>query len=238
MEANCGSHGHSVNDGIQSDSCSMKYTSIDEAVNVILRLGQRTQLFKIDLKDAYRIVPMHLDDHVLLGVAWQGELTLIGPLPFGLRSAPKLFSAVADAVAWSLHMEGFQWQIHYLDDFCFSSLHSSTTPGAKLSVVLNHMARLSVPVATHKTEGPSTCISFLGILIDTDKMELRLPMGKVQRFRQVIQEWCGKTSCTSKDLESFLGHLSHAASVIRPGHTFLRQLFCLLSVTRRPAPIT
>ena len=36
-------------------------------------------------------------------------------LPFGLRqSAPKIFNAVADALAWHLHQAGIR---HYLDDF-------------------------------------------------------------------------------------------------------------------------
>ena len=39
---------------------------------------------------------------------------------------------------------------------------------------------------------------------------------------------------THRELESLLGHLSHAATVIKPGRTFLRQLFPLLHVGRAP----
>ena len=38
-------------------------------------------------------------------------------LPFGLRSAPKIFTAVADAVEWIAKQEGVGFVIHYLDDF-------------------------------------------------------------------------------------------------------------------------
>ena len=38
-------------------------------------------------------------------------------LPFGLRSAPKLFNALADAVKWCVHAEGVPDVYHYLDDF-------------------------------------------------------------------------------------------------------------------------
>ena len=38
-------------------------------------------------------------------------------LPFGLRSAPKIFSAVADAVQWILQSRGISNSLHYLDDF-------------------------------------------------------------------------------------------------------------------------
>ncbi len=87
-------HGHSVNDGIPTTLCSMQYAT---AVNIINVLGRDTQLIKLDLKDAYRIVPA---DYTLLGITWQGQLYLDRALPFGLRSAPKLFNAVADLTAW------------------------------------------------------------------------------------------------------------------------------------------
>ena len=38
-------------------------------------------------------------------------------LPFGLRSAPKIFNAVADALEWCVAREGVQEIYHYLDDF-------------------------------------------------------------------------------------------------------------------------
>ena len=41
-------------------------------------------------------------------------------------------------------------------------------------------------------------------------------------------------SCTKKDLESLIGHLSHAATVVRPGRTFLRLLFTLLTTVNAP----
>ena len=38
-------------------------------------------------------------------------------LPFGLRSAPKILSAVADTVQWILSNNGIRKRLHYLDDF-------------------------------------------------------------------------------------------------------------------------
>jgi hypothetical protein len=36
---------------------------------------------------------------------------------FGLHSAPTVFSAIADFIAWVLHQNGVTYQLHYLDDF-------------------------------------------------------------------------------------------------------------------------
>ena len=97
--------------------------------------------------------------------------------------------------------------------------------------VLEH---LGVPVAAHKMEGPASLITFLGILVDTEAFELRLPAEKIGRLQALLDSWVAKKACTGKELESLLGHLSHAASVIRPGRTFLRQLFDLLHWVRLP----
>ena len=40
-------------------------------------------------------------------------------LPFGLKSASKIFSALADGLQWILVQEGITHQLHYLDDFIF-----------------------------------------------------------------------------------------------------------------------
>ena len=89
-------------------------------------------------------------------------------------------------------------------------------------------------MASHKTEGPATELSFLGILIDTVRFQLRLPTDKLARLCQLVAVWQAKRSCTRNELESFVGHLSHAAIVIQPGKIFLRPLFSLLSATARP----
>ena len=39
-----------------------------------------------------------------------------GP-PFGLRSAPMIFSAIADILLWIMQNKGATWGIHYIDDF-------------------------------------------------------------------------------------------------------------------------
>ena len=67
-------HGQSVNDGISSELSSVQYASIDEAVSVMLSMGQATLLVKIDLKDAYHLVLVHPEDHHLLGISWGGAV--------------------------------------------------------------------------------------------------------------------------------------------------------------------
>ena len=45
--------GHSVNDGIASDVCSLKYSTVDDAVELIRHQGNEALMSKLDLKSAY-----------------------------------------------------------------------------------------------------------------------------------------------------------------------------------------
>ena len=92
--------GHSVNDGIEPELCSLSYASVDVAVATITDVGRGTLLAMLDLEIAYRIVLVHPDDRLLLGMEWNGGWFLDTALPFGLRSAPKIFNALADGLMW------------------------------------------------------------------------------------------------------------------------------------------
>lgn len=69
-------------------------------------LGKGCLLAKLDLKEAYRAVPVHPSDQRLIAVQWNGETYIDRALPFGLCSAPKLFSALTDAMMWFLYERG------------------------------------------------------------------------------------------------------------------------------------
>ena len=76
--------GHSVNDGIVLSICSLQYTSLDQAVDMIRSLGQEALRAKIDIQNVYRILPIHLDDRRLLGLSWRGHIYVDTTLPFEL----------------------------------------------------------------------------------------------------------------------------------------------------------
>ncbi len=73
-------------------------------------------LAKFDVESVYRTVPVYPEDRWLLGMSWKGQLYVDKVLPFGLRLAPKFYSAVADGLQWILREAGVD-VIHYLDDF-------------------------------------------------------------------------------------------------------------------------
>ena len=219
----------SVNAGIEPELCSLNYLRLDEVIQQIARIGRNTQLAKMDIESAYRMVPVHPGDRHLLAVQWKGRIFFDTRLPFGLRSAPKIFSAVADALQWVFCRQGVTWVAHYLDDFITMGPPGGRECQSNIDLMLVACRRLGVPIAPEKCAGPASVMVFLGFELNTDEMVIRLPHGKLQRILSLIREWVGKKSCRKRELESLLGHLQHAATVVRPGRTFVRRLIELVA---------
>ena len=74
--------GGSVNYGINPDLCSLSYVSVDDAARAITESGRGSNLAKIDIKNAYRMIPVHPEDRLLLGMVH------VGGRPLRRRDAP------------------------------------------------------------------------------------------------------------------------------------------------------
>ena len=91
-----------------------------------------------------------------------------------------------------------------------------------------HLCRImGFPVMREKAVGPATVIDFLGFIIDTMTMELRLPSEELSCITLFFQSWRSRKSCSKRELLSLISNLQHASSVIKPGRTFLRRMIDL-----------
>ena len=71
--------GRSVNDGIRSSLTSLSYVSVDNLAEVVLALGKGAQTAKLDIKSAFRVVPVFPEDRLLLGLKWEGRVFVDSP---------------------------------------------------------------------------------------------------------------------------------------------------------------
>ena len=226
-------HGHSINDGIAKDNCSLHYASIDDAADKIMKLGKGAMLAKMDVRQAYRNIPVAPEDKHLLGIQWNGQIYVDQVLPFGLRSAPIIFSAIADALLWIMQNKGVSWGIHYIDDFLTAGAPGSQECQQNTLIMQSVCEEAGLPMKPSKSVGPTTSIVFLGILIDTVEKELRLPQDKLADLQSMITQWRGRKACRKRELLSLIGSLSHACKVVRSGRTFLRRLIDLSTKAAR-----
>ena len=225
--------GHSVNDGIPKDPYSVKYVTVDDAICSLVDLGPGALMAKFDVKAAYRNIPIHPDDRFLLGMKWRDKFYVDHVLPFGLRSAPFIFDSVAEAVEWILKTNyAVHPLFHYLDDFLTMGPANSPLCQSHVDRAFAVFHRLGLPLHVEKCEGPTTCLVFLGIELDSVHQRARLPADKVDRTLRLLQSWSRKSTCTRRELESLIGSLHHACRVVTPGRTFLRRMIDLLCCFR------
>ena len=85
--------GKSVKNAIDSEMSSLTYIKVDDVANQAAQRGRGTLMAKMDVEEAYRIIPIHPDDRHLLDIYWDGQVYMGAALPFGLRSAPLIFTA-------------------------------------------------------------------------------------------------------------------------------------------------
>lgn len=215
----------SVNDGVPKSLCSLSYITVDDAIEEICRLGPGCLLAKIDIKNAFRLLPVHPADRHLLGMEWRDAIYIDNCLPFGLRSAPRLFDILAELLSWIVYSRGVSFSIHYLDDFLTVGPSASPTCQKNLEIFKNVCKELGVPLALEKVDGPTTCLTFLGITLDTHKMEIRLPEDKLARTKIQISSWLQKKSATKRQILSLVGLLQHATKVVRHGRTFVARMY-------------
>ena len=167
-----------MNSGINAALCSLKFTSVENISLALRSLGRGALIAKLDVKAAYRLIPVHPEDRPLLGIEWRGAQYVDAMLPFGLCSAPKIFTAVADGLEWILRQRGIRYIDHYLDYYVTFGPAGSPECAKALGLIQQTCRELGVPLAMEKLEGPATCLTFLGIEVDTMEGVLRLPQDK------------------------------------------------------------
>ena len=148
---------------------------------------------------------------------------------------------LSDAVEWILlNKSNISFVCHILDDFLIiepappSPSHYQACQ-VSLSSMLLTLRNLGTPVALNKTQGPDNVLEFLGIILDSDKMEARLPLDKVERIQAAsLASFESRKSCTLKELQSLIGTLNFACQVVPPGRPFLQRIVELTSNVPQP----
>ena len=237
-------YGSSINDGICKESHSLQYIMVDDVIQHVVQLGLGALMFKVDIKHAFRMIPVCRDDWSILGMVWRDKYFVDKVLPFGLRSSPALFNPFGEAVCWVLrnnyamaHLE------HHLDDFMGVAAPSTSVATSNAAIqkatMLQVFSNLGIPVATgeDKVVSPTTVMTVLGIEVDSVAQESRLPADKLLPLLSLLKDWQG--SASKRELLSLISHLSFAAKVVPPGRIFIRRLLDLsCTVSGLSAPLT
>ena len=184
----------SINDLIDKEQCSLTYVKLDDAIKKISEVGTGAMLCKFDIKDAFKICPVCKDQWKLFCVRWDNLVYVLVCLSFGWRSSPKILDTLASSVCWiAENCYNIECIFHLLDDFL-----TIDRPQYDANITYQSMLKLfeslGIPLSTNKTVGPCTCLEYLGVILDSVKMEARLPADKILRIKTFIQKLLSKRS--------------------------------------------
>ena len=226
--------GCSVNDFISKEEFPTSYTHFDIATQMVVSYGRGCLLTKIDIKHAYRLLPVRTEDWPLLVFCWQGQYYVDLVLPFGGRSSASIFTSFADLVCWILTNKIKIMVIHYSDDFLMFSEPFIYQALRELGQFRDTFQRLNIPIAEDKIAGPAPQVPYLGIDIDTENFTISIPHDKITETMSKMYIWCTRRTCTQVQLQSLVGKFTFFAKVIRAGRIFTRSLIDLIYTVHRP----
>lgn len=226
--------GESINSKVVELECAL--TSFDQGAALVVAAGRGALLSKIDIRSAYRCIPVRPADWHLLGMRWRGHYYYEKSLPFGLSSSCALWEEYATAAEWIVRSLGVTSIVHYIDDTLLVSAGEQHKAAAVMDIVLRVFATLGLPIATDKLVGPVTQLVYLGIQLDSSTMTASLDPSRVNDINTMLSKWASRRSCSRRELLSLIGTLSFATKVVRPGRIFLRRMLNRAAATKhRPA---
>ena len=180
-------------------------------------------LGKVDLKDAYFTIPIHTPHRKYLRFNFQGKSYQFNCLPFGLCSAPWVFTKTLKPAIALLREMGVRI-IVYIDDMLV--LAESRDMAREALEALSHLLEcLGFIINWGKSVlEPDNTIEFLGLTINTKSMILSLPAGKLKKIRAEARKMGKQAAVSARELSRLLGKMNAAASVIPIAPLFCRNL--------------
>jgi len=221
--------GSSVNDHISAELFSLQYMSVDDVANVIKDIGRGALLAKLDLSDAFHHILVWPEDWELLGSTWQDnngltQFYVSAVLPFGLRSSPKLFNDFAQAAQFIMQYAGVSYVNHYLDDYITVGVRDSEECHTNLNIMTEVCNNLNFGINPDKVVNPCTALEFLGIWVDSEKMELRISADRLTDIMSDLAQWTHRCRAKKRALLSLIGKLIFVSRVVRSGRSFVRRM--------------
>lgn len=217
--------GGSVNDAIPDHLKSVNYCYVQDVVQYIIGSKIKGQyMSKVDIKEAFRIIPVHPSDWKWLGMRLHDMYYFDTALPMGCSTSCSIFQSVTRGLCWMARQHMPDIAIFgYLDDFLIISSDKDTA--------LRHLAgfqdlciSLGVPLAREKTVGPTTRLTFLGIGLDTLESTLFLDEEKRESAIEKLEVFIERRSQRRLQWQSLVGTLSFLSQVVLPGRAFMSRI--------------
>lgn len=177
----------------------------------------------LDLKNAYFLIPVNETYRKYLRFAWQGKIFEFNVLPFGLSTAPYVFTKLLKPVMSLLRSLGFMSTI-YLDDICciaptYEECINNITQSRALLESLGFIVNEEKSCFT-----PDHRCTYLGFIIDTENFHVCLTDEKRQNILTELKKLSRLQRCTIRYFARVVGLLTSACPGVKYGWLYTKQL--------------
>ena len=230
---------HSVNESISSDwsqypgyQGDLTLPTSDILVDAILRVGKDALLWKTDFAAYYKQLNIDLAYLHQLAFAFDNKIYFESRLPFGLRTSCLNAQRVSQAAIKIYNSKSPSFATAYVDDCIGCS--PSVRAQKDFDLFWEVTEELGMQKTLEKCQSPSSCVVWTGLQYDTIHMEISLPNEKKDRIIELLEEWLTKNHSSKSALQSLLGTLNHACSVIIVGRAFSGHIMDLIRADQFP----
>lgn len=194
---------------------------MEDRTSVARTLFPNAYMANLDLKDAYFLIKVHNSHRKYLRFIFNDKIFEYTCIPFGLCSAPMVFTKLLKPVLHTLRIDSFM-SVVYLDDFlligntfieCVCNVKRTLHLLQKLGFVINYEKSNLIPQQFSK---------FLGFLYNTVDMTIGLPLEKQSEILKWINNILSKKSCTILYFSKFVGKIVAASPAIKYGKLYYK----------------
>ena len=180
-------------------------------------------LTSIDLKDAYFAIPMCEIDQSYLCFSWENQFYRFTCLPFGLSSAPRIFTKVMKPVIATARSKGIRLVI-FIDDILIMA-SSENESNEQTTFVVQLLEYLGFQINKGKScLKPQTHSTYLGVEIDSKTMTINVPKSKIHKLKSEGTQILEKKVLTLRNLAKFIGMIIATFDAFPRGKLHFRKL--------------
>ena len=194
---------------LNANYLSAPHFRMDTVSDVRLLIQKDDWAVSIDLKDAYQHISIVPRFRKYLRFGWKGKLYQFLVLPFGLSTAPLVFTKLTRPLAAFLRSQGIRC-VFYLDDILILGLTLEECLRFR-DIALRLLRSAGLLINLKKSSlTPSQNFEFLGFLWSTSSGLLGLPPLKLDRIQRLSSAILSRTLTSCKALHELLGHIAAA----------------------------
>ena len=228
----------SVNTNVPKHLCSVSYPDFAEAIKLCMDAGHFCYISRSDMKSAFR--QLGISKRYWRYLLLKARSPLDGKYyffydkatPFGGAISCSNFQRFSNCVAHIVTFKTGKKLVNYLDDYLFVALLKLVC-NWQMDQFMHICSLINFPISIEKTFWASTCIIFLGFMINSETMTVSVPCDKLTKAKNMIEYILNQKKRPIKikvlQLQKICGFLNFIGRAIIPGRAFTRRLYSKLT---------